>query len=118
MVLEDKTTVWMARDVLAQFRGKKYDYGIDTGSGLDIYFPVKEGREYKYKVMLDGTETELPIMHLGHQGKHFLKIHNNLEAPIIFRMDIGWSIWLKSIESPQMTPIKNEDAKKEDAPEK
>lgn len=96
LTLADKTTVWVSQAVLKQYRTKQIDHSIDTGSGARIFLPVEEAAGYK--ATIDGVETELKLLHLKGDKEH-LWIHDNLAAPVIFKMDLGWQIWLKSVKS-------------------
>ncbi len=96
LTLADKTTVWISQAVLKQYRTKQIDHSIDTGSGPRIFLPVEEAAGYK--VTIDGAEKELKLLHIK-GGDEELWIHDNLAAPVIFKMDLGWKIWLKSVKS-------------------
>ena len=98
VVLEDETTVWVSREVIRQYRGDVLNIRIDTGSGLEIFLPAKPN-DPTYKTELDGKDVEYPIWHLTHHGKQTLWIFDNLAAPLIFKMDLGWKIWLKEIKT-------------------
>ncbi|MBM4373089.1 MAG: hypothetical protein FJ098_15650 [Deltaproteobacteria bacterium] len=102
LTLEDKTTVWVSQAVLKQYRVKMIDHRIDTGSGYQIFLPEDEAI-VPYKVLVDGVEQEYKVLHLkadcsGGDDEH-LWILDNLAAPVIFKMDLGWTIWLKEIRS-------------------
>ncbi len=96
LTLADKTTVWVSQAVLKQYRAKQIDHRLDTGSGPKIFLPVEE--ETSYKVTIDGVETTYTLLHLKGEKEH-LWINDNLAAPVIFKMDLGWKIWLKTVKS-------------------
>ncbi len=100
MVLEDKTTVWIAQTFVKEYRAKEISHRIDTGSGYEIFLPPDEP-ETTYKATVDGKEVEFPIHHITHGGEQTLWFHDNIAAPIIFKMDLGWKIWLKTIVTPK-----------------
>ncbi|MFH1531644.1 MAG: hypothetical protein ABIK09_13035 [Pseudomonadota bacterium] len=96
LTLADKTTVWVSQAVLKQYRAKLIEHDLDTGSGPKIFLPEEE--DTSYKATIDGTETEFKLLHLKGENEH-LWILDNLAAPVIFKMDLGWKIWLKSVKS-------------------
>ncbi len=109
LVLEDKTTVWISQVFVKEYRGKEISHSLDFGSGGRIMLPP-DNVDKVYKATLDGKPVEFPIHHLSYHGQETIWFHDNIAAPIIFKMDIGWKIWLKTIESPKPAPA---PAKKE-----
>lgn len=86
----------MSQVVLEQYRAKTIDHRLDTGSGPKIFLPNEE--DTSYRITIDGEETEFKLLHLKGEDEH-LWILDNLAAPVIFKMDLGWSIWLKTVKS-------------------
>jgi hypothetical protein len=105
MVLEDKTTVWIAQTFVKEYRAKELSHRIDTGSGYEIFLPP-DAPDKTYKATVDGKEVTFPIHHItADGGSQTLWFHDNLAAPLIFKMDLGWKIWLKTIETPKAEEI-------------
>jgi len=96
LTLADKTTMWISRAVLKQYRTGKKAHDLDTGSGPRTFLPRRE--DTGYEVVIDGEETRFKLLHLQGEDEH-LWILDNLAAPLIFKMDLGWRIWLKSVRS-------------------
>lgn len=96
--LSDKTTVWVSKAVMDQYRSGNIEKQINTGSGPDLFLPTQENPEKTYAFKLDGKDTSLGVMDIKGINGHRLWILDNLAAPIIFKMDLGWKIWLKEIK--------------------
>jgi len=96
LTLADKTTVWVSRAVLKQYRDEKTVHRIDTGSGPRFFVPEED--DTRYKLDVDGREIVYEVLHLKSGGEH-LWVLDNLAAPLIFKMDLGWKIRLKSVKT-------------------
>jgi hypothetical protein len=104
--LTDKTTVWVSKAVMngLQKDGKaKMDVGM--GSGEELFTVIPDGTEirdeasFDEKVSIKTASKYLNTLHIKNEdGSRQLWILNDAANPMIIKMDIGFSIVLKSVE--------------------
>jgi hypothetical protein len=100
--LTDKTTVWVSQAVFTNLK-KTGTAIIDVGNGGEIFTVVADGDNedkaaFNDNVMVKGTEKTLVTLHVKNQdGSRQLWILNNQQNPVIVKMDLGWTIVLKSV---------------------
>jgi hypothetical protein len=102
--LNDKTTVWVSKAV---FDGliKSNQAKMDVGNGEELFTVVTDKQDnrdqdaFEDKVSVKGTEKYVNTLHVKNEdGSRQLWILNDVKNPLIVKMDLGWSITLKSIE--------------------
>jgi len=98
-VLKDKTSVWVSRLFFEQYRKKVISQMLNTGSDEEAFMPDDKAPAL-YEVLAGGKRLSMPVLALRSISKdgHHLTLHDNLAAPIIVRMELGWKIWLKEIK--------------------
>lgn len=100
--LTDKTTVWVSQDVFTQLK-KTGTAKMDVGNGGEIFTVVanddnEDKAAFNDNVMVKGNEKTLVTMHIKNQdGSRQLWILSNPQNPVIVKMDLGWTIVLKSV---------------------
>lgn len=102
--LTDKTTVWISLAVFNELL-KKGSVKMDVGNGEEIFTVVADNIDdrdkdpFDYKVQVSGSDKFLNTLHIKNEdGSRQLWILNDAKNPMIIKMDLGWSIILKSIE--------------------
>ncbi|MBS1511126.1 MAG: hypothetical protein JST86_09810 [Bacteroidetes bacterium] len=102
--LTNQTTVWVSRQVFTNL-SKKGTATMDVGNGPEVFTVVKnkdddaETESFKDAIKVKGTEKTLLTLHVKNEdGSHQLWILNNLQNPVIIKMDLGWTIVLKTVE--------------------
>lgn len=101
-ILTDKTTVWISQDVFTQLK-KTGTAKMDVGNGGETFTVVanddnEDKAAFSDNVIVKGSDKALVTMHVKNQdGSRQLWILNNLQNPIIVKMDLGWTIVLKSV---------------------
>lgn len=102
--LNDKTTVWVSKAV---FDGllKNNSAKMDVGNGEELFTVVPDSREgrdanaFEEKVNVKGSEKYVNTLHVKNDdGSRQLWILKDAKNPLIIKMELGWSITLKSIE--------------------
>ncbi|NVO02598.1 MAG: hypothetical protein HXX09_07815 [Bacteroidetes bacterium] len=94
LLLTDMTTVWVSKKVYSYLK-KGQEIMVDFGDGEEgLKFKGNEKMSFKindskkeYNVLLSETES----------GKK-MWVLDNAENPLILKMDLGWSIEIKSVE--------------------
>ena len=78
---------------------------MDVGNGPEIFTVVtdKDGdaekESFKDAIKVKGTEKTLTTFHVKNSdGSRQLWILNNAQNPVIVKMDLGWTIVLKSVD--------------------
>lgn len=103
-VLNDKTTVWVSKAVFSDLTGKgKAKMDVENGEEEFTVVPnTAEERDeevFETKVKVKGEEKYLNTLHVKNgDGSHQLWILNDPKNPLIVKMQLDWSITLKSIE--------------------
>jgi hypothetical protein len=102
--LTDKTTIWVSQDVFIAL-SKKGTAKMDVGNGEEVFTVVgfktddKDKAAFNDNVMVKGTEKTLTTLHVKNtDGSRQLWILNNLQNPLIIKMDLGWTIVLKTVK--------------------
>ena len=102
--LTDKTTVWISQDVFTQLN-KKGSAKMDVGNGEELFTGVggktdnDDKTAFTDNVKVKGNDKTLVTLHVKNEdGSRQLWILNNQQNPVIVKMDLGWSIILKSVE--------------------
>ena len=102
--LNDKTTVWISKTV---FDGliKNNSAKMDVGNGEELFTVIADKQDnrdqdaFEDKVTVRGSEKYVNTLHVKNDdGSRQLWILNDAKNPMIIKMDLGWSITLKSIE--------------------
>lgn len=104
--LSDKTTVWLSKAVIngLQKEGKcKMDVGM--GNGEEVFTVVPDGMEardaetFDEKISVKSASKYLSTLHIKNEdGSRQLWVLNDAANPMIIKMDIGFTIVLKSVE--------------------
>ncbi len=104
--LTDKTTVWLSKAVIngLQKEGKvKIDVGM--GNGEEVFTVVPDGMDFRdetpfdEKVSIKGASKYLNTLHIRNEdGSRQIWVLNDAANPMIIKMDIGFTIVLKSVE--------------------
>lgn len=104
VVLNDKTTVWVSKAVIADLMSKG-TAKMDVENGEEEFTVVPNTSEmrdeevFETKVKVKGEEKYLNTLHVKNSdGSHQLWILNDPQNPLIVKMQLGWGISLKSIE--------------------
>ena len=78
---------------------------MDAGNGEEIFTVVpdvqdnRDKESFEDKVMVKGSNKYVNTLHVKNEdGSRQLWILNDAKNPMIIKMDLGWSIVLKSIE--------------------
>jgi len=102
--LTDKTTIWVSQDIFTQL-SKKGSAKMDVGNGPEVFTTVtdKDGdaekESFKDAIKVKGSEKTVTTLHVKNSdGSRQLWILNNPQNPLIVKMDLGWTIVLKSVE--------------------
>ena len=102
--LTDKTTVWVSQQVYTDL-AKKGSAKMDVGNGPEVFTTVtdKDGdaekESFKDAIKVKGNEKTVTTLHVKNtDGSRQLWILNNPQNPVIIKMDLGWTIVLKSVE--------------------
>lgn len=103
-VFEDKTTVWVSKAVITDLISKG-TAKMDVESGEEVFTVVPNTAEerdeevFETKVKVKGEEKYVNTIHVKNgDGSHQLWILNDPKNPLIVKMQLDWSITLKSIE--------------------
>jgi tetratricopeptide (TPR) repeat protein len=104
--LTDKTTVWVSKAVMngLQKDGKAtMDVGMGKGEELFTVIPdgieIRDEASFDEKISIKTTSKYLNTLHIKNEdGSRQLWILNDAANPMIIKMDIGFSIVLKSVE--------------------
>jgi hypothetical protein len=100
--LTDKTTVWVSQAVFTNLK-KTGTAMMDVGKGGETFTVVanddnEDKAAFNDNVMVKGTEKTLVTLHVKNpDGSRQLWILNNQQNPVIVKMDLGWTIVLKSV---------------------
>jgi hypothetical protein len=100
--LTDKTTVWVSQAVFTNLK-KTGTTMMDVGKGGETFTVVanddnEDKAAFNDNVMVKGTEKTLVTLHVKNpDGSRQLWILNNQQNPVIVKMDLGWTIVLKSV---------------------
>jgi hypothetical protein len=100
--LTDKTTVWISQDVFTQLK-KTGTTKMDVGNGGETFTVVanddnEDKAAFNDNVIVKGSDKTVVTMHVKNQdGSRQLWILNNQQNPVIVKMDLGWTIVLKSV---------------------
>lgn len=103
-VFEDKTTVWISKAVFSDLAAKgKVKMDVENGEEEFTVVPnTAEERDeevFETKVKVKGQEKYVNTIHVKNgDGSHQLWILNDPKNPLIVKMQLDWSITLKSIE--------------------
>lgn len=102
--LTDKTTVWISKSVYADII-KNNNASMDVGNGEEVFTVVDDNLNnrdkdpFDYKVLVNGMEKYVNTIHVKNEdGSRQLWLLNDPKNAMIIKMDLGWSIVLKSIE--------------------
>lgn len=102
--LTDKTTVWVSKAVINDLI-KNNKCKMDVGNGEEEFTVLpdiqndRDPDSFDDKVMVNGKEKFLNTLHVQNaDGSRQLWILNDINNPLIVKMDIGFKIILKSIE--------------------
>ncbi|MGG9962042.1 tetratricopeptide repeat protein [Ferruginibacter sp. SUN106] len=102
--LTDKTTVWVSKAVFNDLT-KNNSAKMDVGNGEEIFTVVPDGQDnrdkesFEDKVLVKGSAKYVNTLHVKNEdGSRQLWILNDAKNPMIIKMDLDWSIVLKSIE--------------------
>jgi hypothetical protein len=102
--LTDKTTIWISQDVFTQL-SKKGSAKMDVGNGEETFSVVEwktdneDKAAFKDNVIVKGIDKTLVTLHVKNDdGSRQLWILNNIQNPLIVKMDLGWTIVLKSVK--------------------
>lgn len=102
--LNNQTSVWVSHQVFLSL-SKKGTATMDVGNGPEVFTVVKdknddvETESFKDAITVKGTEKTLLTLHVKNaDGSHQLWILNNPQNPVIIKMDLGWTIVLKTVE--------------------
>jgi len=102
--LTDKTTVWVSKAVISDII-KNGTCKMDVGSGEESFTLVsntgdkRDDEAFEDKVTVKGVEKYLNTLHVKNEaGTHQLWILNDVNNPLIVKMELEWAISLKSIE--------------------
>jgi hypothetical protein len=78
---------------------------MDVGNGEEIFtvvtdkFDDRDKDPFDYKISVNGSEKYVNTFHVKNEdGSRQLWILNDAKNPMIVKMDLGWSIILKSID--------------------
>jgi hypothetical protein len=103
-VFADKTTIWISQDIYTQL-SKKGTAKMDVGEGPEIFTVVmdKDGdaekESFKDVIKVKGSEKTVTTFHVKNSdGSRQLWILNSPQNPVIIKMDLGWTIVLRSVE--------------------
>jgi tetratricopeptide (TPR) repeat protein len=103
-VLEDKTTVWVSKAVINDLINKG-TAKMDVESGEEEFTVVPNTAElrdeevFETKIKVKGEDKYLNTLHVKNaEGSRHLWILNDPKNPLIVKMQLDWSITLKSIE--------------------
>ncbi len=102
--LTDKTTIWISQQVFTELT-KKGNAIMDVGNGPEVFTAVMdkngdaEKESFKDIIQVKGSEKTVTTIHVkNREGSRQLWILNNAQNPLIIKMDLGWTIVLKSVE--------------------
>ena len=102
--LNDKTTVWVSKAVFDGLT-KNNNAKMDVGNGEELFTVVTDKQDnrdqngFEDKVTVKGSDKYVNTLHVKNDdGSRQLWILNDAKNPLIIKMDLGWSITLKSIE--------------------
>jgi hypothetical protein len=102
--LTDKTSVWISKAVFNELT-KTGSGKMDVGNGEEIFtvvtdkFDDRDKDPFDYKISVNGSEKYVNTFHVKNEdGSRQLWILNDAKNPMIVKMDLGWSIILKSID--------------------
>ncbi|WP_462249834.1 tetratricopeptide repeat protein [Ferruginibacter sp.] len=102
--LTDKTTVWISKAVFNELT-KKGSCKIDVGAGEEIFTAVtdvagkRDEESFDLKIPINGSVKYLNTFHIKNAaGSRQLWILNDIQNPMIVKMDIGFLLSLKSID--------------------
>jgi hypothetical protein len=102
--LTDKTTIWVSQDVFTQLN-KKGSAKMDVGNGEETFTVVgwktdnEDKAAFNDNVIIKGNDKTLVTLHIKNDdGSRQLWILNNAQNPLIVKMDLGWTIVLKSVK--------------------
>ncbi len=104
VTLTDKTTVWISQAVFNELT-KKGSCKIDVGAGEEIFTAVtdvagkRDEESFDLKIPINGDAKYLNTFHIKNAaGSRQLWILNDIQNPMIVKMDIGFLLALKSID--------------------
>lgn len=102
--LTDKTTVWVSKEVINGLV-KNGSAKMDVGNGEELFTVVpdnmesRDGESFDEKISVKGEKKFLNTLHVKNEdGSRNLWILNDAANPMIIKMDIGFTISLKSVE--------------------
>jgi tetratricopeptide (TPR) repeat protein len=104
--LSDKTTVWLSKAVIngLQKDGKiKMDVGMGNGEEVFTVVPdnidLRDEEPFDEKISIKTASKYLNTLHIKNEdGSRQLWILNDAANPMVVKMDIGFTITLKSVE--------------------
>jgi hypothetical protein len=104
--LTDKTTVWVSKTVMSELQKEgKATMDVGMGKGEELFTVVPDGIElrddetFEEKISIKTVSKYLNTLHVKNEdGSRQLWILNDAANPMIIKMDIGFSIVLKSVE--------------------
>jgi len=95
LIMDDQTTVWLSRLIYKNIKDQKpVDVKFD-GNPETIKFKSNE----KLKINVDGTDKEVNVLYAETQSGHQLWILDDNINPLIIKMQLGFTIELKSVVS-------------------
>ena len=102
--LTDKTTIWLSKTVFTKLENEG-TCKMDVGAGQEIYDVVKDEtvnrdkEAFDNEVKVKGVARYLNTIHIKNkEGSRQLWILKDIQNPLIVKMDIGFSLVLKSID--------------------
>ena len=102
--LTDKTTIWVSQNVFTHLN-KNGSAKMDVGNGEETFTVVgwktdnEDKAAFNNNVIVKGNEKTLLTIHVKNDdGSRQLWILNNAQNPLIVKMDLGWTIVLKSVK--------------------
>lgn len=90
--LDNETTVWVSKTVFNEF--KAGETTIQSHDEMETLTQLDQGT---YPVSMHDETHELPVLYGETNMGNKFWILDNPEMPLILKMDLGWSIALKSI---------------------
>lgn len=102
--LTDKTTIWISKAVFSELQTNG-SAKMDVGNGEEVFSLItdkpneRDATPFDDKVKISGIEKFINTIHVKNtDGSRQLWILNDAKNPMIVKMDIGFSISLKSID--------------------
>lgn len=95
LILTDMTSVWVSKTVYSSLK-KAQDIMVDFGDGLVNLKYIKKDR---MTFLINGTNSLYSVIYAETESGQKMWILDDGENPIILKMDLGWTIEIKSVES-------------------